>query len=642
MKVITYDKYFDKVYGCFLGKCVGGTVGGPAEGRKELLDYTLDEDLLHLALPNDDLDIQILWLELLEKKGVNITARDMAKEFYEKVPYSPGEYGFFKKNYAAGIYPPYSGTFNNRYYHNGMGCPIRSEIWACLFPGAPELTKKYVQMDGSLDHSNDSIEAEYFLASVESEAFFVDDYSELARLIENGLKRITPGTKIYNVLTDTIKWYNEGHTWKYVRGLILRDYGHSDCTNLYQNMGFTLLSLLFGQGDFRETVRIGLACGYDTDCICATAASILGIIIGAKELIQRDKLTDTGINVGIKTRRQSCSIKEFSTACAHAGLSMDKYFKGCVSITERPDNVAYLPAPAENAPFFIRAEYTGEPTLCPGKDTFVDLVIRRSKGHSLSEVTIIPPFGVSVCPQKLSAHLSNSEDFRVRLTIRVNEDCKVLYKQNIFTVLADGFADTFGLMGAVVWKRFGPFLMNNKDLSKYPPHVPYRKEMEIEENENLYDVIRDYHLNNFADINKEYVPEAEPFLNIDFDGNAETVAQTVYITEDLFRLSEIQRFEGPHTDYLISTFVFDEDMPIEFAIGQTAPFKLWVNGKFIGGSDSSTWWTCENKHFNLNVKKGENTVILKCAQVSADASYSVIPRVVNSGMSHLENFGTKI
>ena len=62
MNTLSYHTYFDKVYGCFLGKCIGGTAGGPAEGRKELLDYPLDESLLHKALPNDDLDLQLVWL----------------------------------------------------------------------------------------------------------------------------------------------------------------------------------------------------------------------------------------------------------------------------------------------------------------------------------------------------------------------------------------------------------------------------------------------------------------------------------------------------------------------------------------------------------------------------------------------------
>ena len=94
---LAYADYYDKVYGCFLGKCIGGTAGGPAEGRKELLDFPLNEELLHKCLPNDDLDLQILWLELIETKGFDITARDMADEFYQKVPYGPGEYAYFQR-----------------------------------------------------------------------------------------------------------------------------------------------------------------------------------------------------------------------------------------------------------------------------------------------------------------------------------------------------------------------------------------------------------------------------------------------------------------------------------------------------------------------------------------------------------------
>lgn len=99
----------------------------------------------------------------------------MAKAFYEKVPYGPGEYAVFEKNYARGIYPPLSGRFNNRYYKDGMGCPIRSEIWACLFPGDAALCEKYARMDGSLDHEKDSIDAEVFLATIETALFFTND-----------------------------------------------------------------------------------------------------------------------------------------------------------------------------------------------------------------------------------------------------------------------------------------------------------------------------------------------------------------------------------------------------------------------------------------------------------------------------------
>ena len=38
MKTLTQKEFYDKVYGCWLGKNVGGTLGGPVEGKMELLN----------------------------------------------------------------------------------------------------------------------------------------------------------------------------------------------------------------------------------------------------------------------------------------------------------------------------------------------------------------------------------------------------------------------------------------------------------------------------------------------------------------------------------------------------------------------------------------------------------------------------
>ena len=116
-KILTKNKdYFDKVFGCWLGKSIAGTIGAPFEGRKELFDFEYDPRSIEQMMPNDDLDIQVIWLEVLEKKGIYFTAEDLAEAFYSKYPLSPGEYAYFKKNYMRGIMPPESGTFNNRYY----------------------------------------------------------------------------------------------------------------------------------------------------------------------------------------------------------------------------------------------------------------------------------------------------------------------------------------------------------------------------------------------------------------------------------------------------------------------------------------------------------------------------------------------
>ena len=113
---LSWDVFLDKVYGCWLGKCISGTIGAPYEGFKGDLKVEYSPKLIENMLPNDDLDLQILWLEVLEEKGAAFTSADLAKAFYEKCPYAPGEYATFKKNYELGLLPPLTGKFNNNYY----------------------------------------------------------------------------------------------------------------------------------------------------------------------------------------------------------------------------------------------------------------------------------------------------------------------------------------------------------------------------------------------------------------------------------------------------------------------------------------------------------------------------------------------
>lgn len=625
---LAYADYYDKVYGCFLGKCIGGTAGGPAEGRKELLDFPLNEELLHKCLPNDDLDLQILWLELIETKGFDITARDMADEFYQKVPYGPGEYAYFQKNYARGIFPPLSGRFNNRYYKNGMGCPIRAEIWACIFPGADAIRQRYVEMDGSLDHERDSIDAEIFLATLESELFFSHD---LRRAIETALDGIPEHTKLRGAVRDTLQWYDAGHDWKLTRGLILRNYGHADCTNLYQNIGFVLLALLYGGEDFRETIRLGLACGYDTDCICATAASVLGIIRGAKRLLGEDGMSDSGLAIGVGTNRKSGSIATLARDVCAVGISAGNWFAGeAAEIAGHPE---YRPVPAisRTPAVAVEAVYQGDPVLRPDVPTELSLAFTNHSTASIAlAVEVRAPEGVLFTPGEIQLTLQPHERYLLPCRAELLPSAKILCQQNLFQVHMRGafgeLCDRFGLVGCDVWYRFGPFLENIRDISTLPPHEAYGSHLALRPGENAYDITREYHLGGIANIDKEFVSEAEPFLSIPMDGRAECIPERIALGEDLFDTAKIQKYEGAHVDYLVRTLVSPEERSLEIAVGHTAPFKLWLNGKLLGESKQTKWWTLENMHFSATLARGENTLILKCAQQSDHAKYSIVWR----------------
>ena len=647
MRTLTYETYLDKVWGCFLGKCIGGTAGGPAEGRKELLDYPLHEPLLHQALPNDDLDLQILWLEVLEEKGVYITSRDLADAFYKKVPYGPGEYAYFKKNYGRGIYPPLSGSYNNRYYQNGMGCPIRSEIWACLFPGDVEAARPYIEMDGCMDHLRDSIDAEVFLAAMESEAFFTDDLNEL---IEYGLSKIPAGTRLDKALRMACDCFRAGYDWKKTRGMILKNFGHADCTNLYQNMAFILLTLLYGGYDFREIVRLGLACGYDTDCICASAASVAGTIFGGKKITGEMGLEDTGLKIEVQTRRRDGSIYDLAADVCSAGLTMMRVKNADTLVTDAPP-VKGVPAEDKTPALTFSVSYEGNPVVKAGEEAHMTLSIVNHTGAPVeAELTVAPEKDdLYITPGRLSVRID--KELQIPLTAGLMPGRRALCQKNLFTVCARGsfgvIEDVFGIVGAEIWQHYGPYLANIRDLTHVPPEAGYGAYLTPESGENGMDLVREYHLSHIADINTPFVDESEPFTDIPDDGTAWCVPTQIQLEEDLFDAAVIQPFEGPHVGYLKRIVTCPEERDVELTVGRTAPCKVWLNGKLVIDStagfpalQAGAWWTCENLRAPVHFSEGENVLILKYAQTTDTAKFSVMYRIPTGHWRQFEDMGS--
>lgn len=312
-------KFLDKVHGCWYGKCLGGAAGAPLEGIKKLIDIKDFTEVFNPDLPNDDLDLQLLWLDVLEEKGFEITSCDLADAWIKKCWYPFSEYGYFMKNYMRGIKPPYSGIVNNSFYKEGMGCPIRSEIWGIICAGKPELAAEYAYMDGSLDHADNAIYAEQFLAAVEAMAFYESDIDVL---IEKGMKYIPKESKLHKCFDMILSMRNQ--PWQSVRQIVLNKFGHPDFTNCVQNLAMVLIALLYGKGDMRDTINIALRCGYDTDCTCASAASIVGIIKGYSGLGDLGELINDYFVCGIDVKRPSDSIKRLAEDCVALAKKMPK------------------------------------------------------------------------------------------------------------------------------------------------------------------------------------------------------------------------------------------------------------------------------------------------------------------------------
>lgn len=272
---IQMDCYREKMIGCWLGKAVGGTLGMPYEGYAGPLNLSFYDPVPDTMIANDDLDLQVLWACLLAEQAEPKVGPDLfMKGWREHITFPWDEYGVCKRNLADGILPPLTGSYDN-WFTNGMGAVIRSELWACLAPGDPALAAAYAREDACLDHAEEGLWAEIWMAALQSAAFVETD---LQKVIAVGFEYIPEGSEIRFAIEDTQAWWEASGDWRKVREQILEKYGHENFTNVTENLAFILLALLDGDGDFSRSICTATNCGKDTDCTAATVGALLGIL----------------------------------------------------------------------------------------------------------------------------------------------------------------------------------------------------------------------------------------------------------------------------------------------------------------------------------------------------------------------------
>jgi ADP-ribosylglycohydrolase len=284
-----------RIHGCWLGKSIGGTLGLPAEGKMERLHFSFYDPVPTVAPPNDDLELQLVWLHLVENGGKTLTQADFAKAWIKHIHYMWDEYGRCRWNLRRGVPVECVGTFENP-FHAGMGSPIRSEIWACLFPGDPESAAYYAALDASLDHGTEGIAGEVLFTVMQSEVAVGKSLEEAILL---ALSYIPSECETARAIMFIRQSYHTGVlTWDCWKELLAR-YGNENFTHAPLNVALTIWALQYGEGDFEKSILLAVNGGYDTDCTAATVGATLGFILGAEGIPERwIKPIGEGIFVG--------------------------------------------------------------------------------------------------------------------------------------------------------------------------------------------------------------------------------------------------------------------------------------------------------------------------------------------------------
>lgn len=280
------EKYLrEKIYGCWIGKNIGGTIGTPFESQTEIQDISGFNSKKGEPLPNDDLDLQLVWLRCVDELGPQqVNSKTLGEYWLSYVKPHWNEYGTCKGNMRGGFLPPISGELHNEQWKNSNGAWIRTEIWASLYPGHVEQAIKYAFEDASVDHGfGEGTYAAIFVAAIESAAYI---FSDLRTLIDIGLSKIPADCRVARSVKLVLDEYDNGTDWKVVRNKLVRQSADIGWFQAPANIGFCIIGLLYGEGDFKRSIILAVDCGDDTDCTGATVGALLGIIKGINGIPQ--------------------------------------------------------------------------------------------------------------------------------------------------------------------------------------------------------------------------------------------------------------------------------------------------------------------------------------------------------------------
>lgn len=321
---LNFKEYKDKVYACWLGKNMGGTIGAPYEGKREVLSVTGFATKKGEVLPNDDLDLQLVWLHAVEFEGPrNITAEVLGEYWLSFITGFWNEYGIARLNMEKGITPPLCGDLQNPWKHSN-GAWIRTEVWATLAPAYPDLAVRFAIEDAKVDHGyGEGTHSAAFVAALESAAFVVSD---LKSLIEIGLSKIPADSRTAKTVKFVLESYEKEIDPIETRNAVQKmnaDIGDG-WFQAPSNIGYVVIGLLYGEGDFKKSMLTALNCGDDTDCTAGTVGAIFGLMHGTKGIPQdwREYIGD-----------------EIVTGTINACLSFPRV-KTCTELTEKVASLA--------------------------------------------------------------------------------------------------------------------------------------------------------------------------------------------------------------------------------------------------------------------------------------------------------------
>ena len=295
---LSKETLMDKIKGGWAAQTIGVTFGGPTEFKYN--GCFIPDSVVIPWPPNyhlwwfenqgsiyDDIYMDLTFVDMFDKHGIDASAEVIGNAF------ANAEYKLWHANQAArynilnGVVPPESGYWKNNPHADDIDFQIEADFAGLMSPGMPNSASEICDKVGHIMCYGDGWYGGVYVAAMYSLAFISN---EIPFIVKEALKAIPEKSSYYQCINDVIGWCEQYPDWKVTWQLVEDKWadeincpkGTKDPYNIDAkvNSAYVVMGLLYGGGDMEKTLEISTRCGADSDCNPATAAGILGTMIG--------------------------------------------------------------------------------------------------------------------------------------------------------------------------------------------------------------------------------------------------------------------------------------------------------------------------------------------------------------------------
>jgi len=341
--VIDKNQYRDKLEGFWLGQCIANwtglitemdKIGIPVDGKGggfytrenwggvdqpnlwESNNYSDTIDFIYATKDSiwgadDDTDIEYMYQELLiENETLFLTGSQIRNGWLKHIHKNEENYLWVSNQRAfdlmqEGTVPPDTSDPKNNPFYEMIDAQLTTEIFGLYAPGNPEtaLSMAYLPIRTSA-RENAAWIAEFYVImhSLATYPVGFNSAKEKTQWMASRAREHLPDSSYAAKMYDFVfNHYQNNTKWEKTRDLLNEKYQINQEDNYFWstkdescngcfaagiNFGASIISLLYGEGDIKETIKIAVLSGWDSDNPAATWGGLLGFMMGKKAIIE--------------------------------------------------------------------------------------------------------------------------------------------------------------------------------------------------------------------------------------------------------------------------------------------------------------------------------------------------------------------